>query len=435
MKKSLSAQRGQARTQRPERTQIEMQHFSLDQLIDADHRVRYVWQYVQSLDLSSLYDQIKAAGSNAGRTPIDPQILFALWLFATIEGVSSARQLDRLAQRDFAYMWICGRVSVNYHTLADFRALNGELLEHLMVDSIAVLLQQDLITLQTVAQDGMRVRAKASSDSFRRRPTLEETFQQAQAHLDELKQQQEESPADGDARRRAARQRAAEEKVARVGEALAQLEELNRIKQARKEDTESTRVSMTDPDARRMKMSDGGFRPALNVQFATDGLTRLIVGASVTNSGNDAGQMGPMHENILNDYGVPPGEYLVDGPFVTHGDVEQLAEAGTEVLGPVPGQKRAERQGQDPYARKRDDSDTMAEFRQRMSTESAKTRYQARPSIAEFPNADCRNRGLSQFRVQGLFKAKSQAMWHVHAYNLLRLLNLGWLPALIGGKP
>ena len=192
---------------------------------------------------------------------------------------------------------------------------------------------------------------------------------------------------------------------------------------------------MTDPDARRMKMSDGGFRPALNVQFATDGQTRLIVGASVTNSGNDAGQMGPMHENILNDYGVPPAEYLVDGPFVTHGDVEQLAEAGSEVLGPVPGQKRAERQGKDPYARKRDDSDAMAEFRQRMSTESAKARYRARPSIAEFPNADCRNRGLSQFRVQGLFKAKSQAMWHVHAYNLLRLLNLGWLPALIGGKP
>jgi transposase len=178
-----------------------MQHFSLDQLIDADHRVRYVWQYVHSLDLSSLYDQIKAAGANAGRTPIDPQILFARWLFATIEGVSSARQLDRLAQRDFAYLWICGGVSANYHMLADFRALNGDLLEHLMVKSIAVLLQQDLITLETVAQDGMRVRAKASNDSFRRRPTLEESFQQAQTHLEELKKQQEESPADGDARR------------------------------------------------------------------------------------------------------------------------------------------------------------------------------------------------------------------------------------------
>ena len=435
MKKSFSAQRGQARTQRPERTQVQMQYFSLDQVIDAEHRVRYVWQYVQALDLSSLYEQIKATGANAGRPPIDPQILFALWLFATTEGVSSARQLERLAQRDFAYLWICGGVSVNYHTLADFRALHGDLLEHLMVQSIAVLLQQDLITLQSVAQDGMRVRAKASSDSFRRRPTLEESLEQAQAHLQELKQQQEESPAAGDARRQAARQRAAEEKLARVGEALAQLEELNRIKQARQEETAATRVSLTDPDARRMKMGDGGFRPALNVQFATDGQTRLIVGASVTNSGNDAGQMGPMHERILSHYGVPPAEYLVDGPFVTHSDVEQLAEAGSEVLGPVPGHKRAERAGKDPYARKRDDSEAMAEFRQRMSSESAQARYRARPSIAEFPNADCRNRGLNQFRVQGLFKAKAQMLWHVHAYNLLRLLNLGWLPALSGGNP
>jgi transposase len=182
MKKTFSAQRGQARTQRPERTQVEMQMLSLEQMIDADHRVRYVWQYVESLDLSPLYDQIKAAGANAGRPPIDPQILFALWLFATIEGVGSARHLARLTTRDLPYMWICGAVSVNHHTLADFRACNGDLLERLMVDSIAVLMQQELITLQAVAQDGMRVRAKAATDSFRRQPKLEETLAQAQSH-------------------------------------------------------------------------------------------------------------------------------------------------------------------------------------------------------------------------------------------------------------
>lgn len=434
MSKKPYAQRGKARTQRPERSQVEMQLLSLDQMIDSDHRVRYVWQYVESLDLSPLYDQIKAVQDHAGRTPIDPKILFALWLFATIEGIGSARQLDRLTKRDLAYMWICGGVSVNYHTLSDFRALNGDFLESLMVDSITVLLQQDLVTLESVAQDGMRVRAKAASDSFRRKPTLEETYKRAQEHLDEVKKLSDEAPASGDARRRAARKRAAEEKVARVGEALAQLEELNETKQQRKRDTEQTRVSMTDPDARKMKMGDNGFRPALNVHFATDAQTRLIVGAMVTNSGGDAGQMGPMHESVLDHYGVAPKEYLVDGPFVTHADVDQLAEFGTDVLGPVPGSKRAEKAGKDPHARKRDDSDAMADFRQRMSTEAAKNRYRARPSVAEFPNADCRNRGLHQFRVQGIPKAKSQTMWHVHAYNFLRFMTLGFLNALTGGN-
>lgn len=434
MKKTFSAQRGQARTQRPERSQVEMQLLSLEQMIDPDHRVRYVWQYVESLDLSPLYDQIKSAGAKAGRPPIDPQILFALWLFATIEGIGSARQLDQLTRRDLPYMWICGGVSVNYHTLADFRALNGDLLEKLMVDSIAVLLQQDLITLETVAQDGMRVRAKASTDSFRRKPALEKSLRDAQAHLEEVKKRNEEAPAAGETRRQAARKRAAEDKVARVNEALAQLEEINRTKEARRRDTNQTRASMTDPDARRMKMGDGGFRPALNVQFGTDGQSRLVVGAAVTNSGSDGGQMGPMHEGIVSNYGVSPEEYLVDGPFVTHADVDQLAEFGTDVLGPVPSQKRSEKAGKDPYERKRDDSDAMAAFRQRMRTPAAQVRYQARPSIAEFPNADCRNRGLHQFRVQGLFKAMSQTMWHVHAYNFLRLMKLGWLAALTGGN-
>ena len=173
-----------------------MQHFSLDPVIAADHRVRYVWQCVQALDLPSLYEQIKATGANAGRPPSDPQILFALWLFATTPRASARRDNSiSWPSRLSLNMWICGGVSVNDHTLADFRTRNGDLLEHLMVHSIAGLLQQDLITLQSAAQDGMRVRAKASSDSFRRRPTLGEFLEQAQAHLEALKQQQEESPA------------------------------------------------------------------------------------------------------------------------------------------------------------------------------------------------------------------------------------------------
>lgn len=427
MSKSHAAQRGQARTKRPERTQVEMQLLSLDQWLEADHRVRYVWQYVQSLDLSELYDRIKAVRGNTGRDPIDPQILFALWLFATIEGVSSARRLDALSKRDIAYMWICGGVSVNYHTLADFRVENGELLERLMVDSIAVLLEQELISLDTVAQDGMRVRANAGTDSFRRKPTLEQALADAEAHIEKLNSDQEEDPSSADKRRQAARERAAREKTERVAAAIEQLDEVNKQREKKKRKTETTRASMTDPESRKMKMPDGGFRPAYNVQLVTTGDSRVIVGVDVTNSGSDANQMGPLFEQVLENYGQAPGAYLVDGPFVTGEDVETLEKAGTELHGPVPMAKKQLDAGQDPYARKARDSDQMAGFRARMGTDTAKEKYKERPSIAEFPNADFRNRGLQQFRVRGLVKVKAQALWHAIAFNFMRFRNLGVL--------
>jgi transposase len=407
-----------------------MQLLALDELIGPDHRVRYVWQYVESLDLSPLYDKIKAAGERPGRSAIDPQILFALWLFATIEGISSARYLETLTTRDFAFLWICGGVSVNYHTLADFRAENGDLLDALMVKSIAVLLKEELITLDTIAQDGMRVRANAGADSFRRRPTLEEALEQAKSHCEEVKKQHEENSESDEARSRAAKERAANERVTRIEAAIAQLDEIDRRKKARSEETENNRASTTDPEARKMKMGDNGFRAALNVQFATDGDTRLIVGTSVTSSGSDAHQMGPMHQTLKDNYDVTPRKYLVDGPFVTKGDLDQLDAAGTSVLGPIPGHTQDIKKDQDPYAPKPGDSEAMAKHRQRMSTEEAKEHYKRRPGIAEFPNAGCRNRGFHQFSVRGLVKAKAETLWHVHAHNFLRFVNLGFLAVL-----
>ena len=132
---------------------------SLDQMLEPEHRVRQIWAYAQACDLTLLYQRIQAVEGTVGRNAVDPRLLFALWLYGTIEGVSSARRLEALCTRDLPYQWLCGGVSVNYHLLSDFRSLNGELLEQLMVDSVAVLLHQGLITLDTVAQDGMKVRA------------------------------------------------------------------------------------------------------------------------------------------------------------------------------------------------------------------------------------------------------------------------------------
>lgn len=419
-----------ARVNRPYRCQVEMQFFALDQLLPADHRARLVWAFVESLDLGPLYEDIQVTDSQAGRSAIAPEILVALWLQATLDGIGSARELGRRCETDIAYLWILGGVTVNYHTLSDFRVNNGEFLEQLLVDTVASLIDRDLVPLETIAQDGMRVRASAGSSSFRRKPTLEKLQQQAQEHVDRLRKEAESEAArqEGDARRRAAAERAARERKQRIEEALRQHEKLSKQRDKRKKgDGEKTRVSTTDPDARKMKMANGGYDPAYNVQFASDGDARVIVGVEVTNAGTDGGEMAPMHEKIRTTYGKTPKKGLVDSAYATKEAVTTVERAGTEVVSTVPRSEQLEKHGKDPHARQKGDTDQYASFRARMAEPEYKELYRLRPSIAEFPNADCRNRNLRQFRLRGLVKVKAAALWYALAFNFTRMLNLGAL--------
>jgi transposase len=419
-----------ARVNRPHRFQVEMQFLALDQLLPPDHRARVVWAFVQSLNLEPLYENIRVTDSEAGRTAIAPEVLVALWLQATLDGIGSARELDRRCETDLPYKWIRGGVNVNYHTLSDFRVRHGEFLEHLLVDTVASLIDRGLVPLETIAQDGMRVRASAGSSSFRRKPSLEKLQQQAQEHVDRLKQEaeSEEARQEGDARRRAAAERAARERQERINEALRQHEKLSEQREKRKKgDGEKTRVSTTDPDARKMKMANGGYDPAYNVQFASDGDARVIVHVDVTNDGTDGSEMPPAQEKIRSTYGRVPKWALVDGGFVTKESVTAVEMAGTEVVATVPRSEQLEKHGKDPHARQKGDTDEYATFRARMAEVEYKELYRQRPSIAEFPNADCRNRNLRQFRVRGLVKVKAVALWYALAFNFLRMLNLGAL--------
>lgn len=423
------------RVKRPERRQIEWRSASLDQLIPADHRVRSVWAYVEGLDLRPLYQDIKAVEGGVGRDAVDPQILMALWLFATIEGINSARRLATLCERDLAYLWICGGVGVNHHLLSDFRTGHREFLDQLLTDTIATLLHRHIVTLETVAQDGMRVRANAGTGSFRGRSTLESCREQAAEHIRKLAEQNsEDDPADsdGNARQKGAQDRAARERLERVEQALRDLKDLEQQKEARKKGSgEGARCSTTDPQARTMKMANGGFSPAYNVQFATDAQSRMIVSVDVSNNGSDGAQMAPRHEDIHDRYGCYPDNYLVDGGFATKNDITLLEQRGTRVYAPILQEEFMRARGNDPHARQPRNSDEMFAFRQRMATDEAKMIYKQRCSVAEFPNAECRNRGLQQVPVRGLCKVKAIALWHAITFNFLRMMTLGCLqPAL-----
>lgn len=400
------------------RDQVVFRAAALDDLIPQEHTVRVIWEYVVGLDLTPLYDRIKAVQGRPGRSPIDPRILLALWLYATTRGVGSARQLDALCRSDIAYQWIVGDVSVNYHTISDFRTDHAELLDDLLTKSVALLMTEGLVDLERVAQDGMRVRASAGAASFRRKPTLEEALAEAKAQVEALRQELEDDPKASNRRQQQARQRAARERRERVEAALNRLPELESKKPADEKD--KARCSTTDPDATVMKMANGGFNPAFNVQFATDTKSQVIVGVDVLTNGSDQGQMGPMVEQIRDRYDRVPGAMLVDGGFAKHDDIDAVSapEVGCTVYAPVPKPKdpKADRHAPSPR-----DSGRVAEWRQRMGTDEAKMIYKDRAATAECVNALARRRGLLQFLVRGVSKVRTLALWHALAHNVLRM--------------
>jgi transposase len=424
------------RINRPNRTQVQMHCESLDQRLDPDHTARVVWQLVEQLDLSALYERIDAVEGVAGRNASDPRVLFALCLYAAIDGVSSARELERLCYEHRAYEWLRGEVPVNYHLLADFRVQHGEVLKQLHVEALAGLLTEGLVSLECAAQDGMRVRANAGSDSFRRRPSLEEAERVAREHLDQLEREAAEEAAGPTRRQQKARERAARERLERVQQALQAVQQLAAQRERRKKgDGVNARASTTDPEARKMKMADGGFRPAYNVQMATDTDSGLILNLAVSNEGSDAGQMKPMMDEIRDDLGQAPAQLLTDGGFSTIQDIEQTERGGTTVYAPVKEAERQQAAGQDPFTPRPSDSPTIAAWRERMGTAAAQALYKLRAPTAELSNARLRNQGVYQLRVRGLAKVKAVLWWHVLAVNLLRAESLRALRTPAAEKP
>jgi len=411
----------------PQRNQLELRSFDLDATLPDDHRARAIWSVVERLDLTAFYDQIRSRGGNAGRPATDPRILLALWLYATAEGVGSARLLDRLCGTDDAYRWICGGVTVNYHTLSDFRVDHESLLDDLMTQVLAAMIHHGLVTMTRVAQDGTRVRADAGAASFRRQPTLNDLQQQARDQIDRLKQELAEDPGAHRRLRDAARERAARDRAAAIERALAEMPAVaevkrrNRAKKKGKKPSEP-RVSTTDPEARVMKMADGGFRPAFNVQLATDADSRVIVGVLVTNSGSDLPMLVPMLDDMRRRTGFVPGELLVDGGYVTLAGLETAHERGATTYAPVMATAPKTPRG---HIRNRTDRPAIAQWRSRMERSDAKAIYRHRAATAETVNADLRRwRTLDRFPVRGLRKARCHALLNAITYNTLRWTEL-----------
>lgn len=415
--RSAPVGRADLRLASPQRAQTYLRVCDFESLVSEDHPARLVWNAVSQLDLSTFLSRVESVEGGPGRAAVDPALIISLLLYGRCEGIVNARELERRCDSDDAFRWLCGGVSVNHHLLSDYDSKLHVEVDALFNQLLAVLLHQGLVSLDRTAHDGTRVRASAGAASYRREKSLEECLAEAQRHLVEV----QERPAPN-ARSGAARRRAARERLERVQKALA---ELPKVREAKKtaEDKAEARVSTVDPDARVMKMPDGGFRPAYNVQLAADPVSRVVTGVGVTNIGSDGGQTAPMLADIERRTGERPSEYLADGGFVNTDAITSAARDGTDVYAPVPEPRK---ENVDRYAPKPTDSPEVAEWRARMATPEAKELYKQRASTIELVNADLKgHRGLEQLAVRGTTKVLSSVLWTVLAYNLLQALKLG----------
>ena len=426
------------RVSRPVRDQMAWDMACLDDLISSDHRVRQVWAWVESLDLSAFYNGVKAVEGQAGRPPIDPAILMTLWLYATLEGVGSARLLERLCQRDLAYRWICGGVGVNHHSLSDFRVQAGPMLDDLLTRSMAALAAAQIVGLDCLAVDGVRVRASAGASSFRSKGRLVELEDAARKKIARLREELQSDPAAASDR---AQKRAAQEAQARLARLEAARKAVEAIEEERRRGTEGRgrkprakarppRGSTTDAQARIMSMPDGGYRPAYNFQFKTDPKSGCVVGLDVNDKASDRGQLMDAVKEIERRYGAKPSSMLADGGYDSKEQIEKAHEIGVEAFVPVrPAKEKPADAEPDPKAEARAARDQSKEgpgikaWRERMAKEESLALYRQR-FACERPHADARNRGLQRLMVRGLKKVRAVGLWYVIAYNFLQAQRL-----------
>jgi len=428
---------GAVRLRKPERSQVAMVMRCVDEEVGSLHPVRTVMRVVEKLDVSGFCTPIRARQGVAGRDATDPRLLVGLWLYACTRGIGSARELARRCEESAPFRWLCGGVGVNHRLLSDFRTDHADALDDLFTQVLVSLVDKKLVRVSRISQDGLRVRVSAGSSSFRREERLQLLLVQAQQQVLELRKQLE-SPGQAaamTARQKAARTRAAESKERRVQEALAQLPELKqkqaeaaqRAGQGKCGDqirARQPRVSTTDAATRVMKMANGGYNPAANVQLAVDTESRAILGVEVSNEGSDsAGLSEPMRQQVERRTGGKVKQHLVDGGYMRKEDIEQAHQQEVELFVPPKPARNPGNRGRE-LEPKPGDSDAVRAWKQRMASEEGKKIYKDRAATSETVNADLRTyRGLVSLTVRGAQKITCVALWCALAHNLLHFGN------------
>jgi transposase len=298
----------------------------LEDMVSLDHPVRGIWEFVNRLDLADFYKKIKTIVGKSGSPAFDPRILLTLWIYAYSDGISSARELSQLCEKDAVYQWICGRKSINHHTLSDFRIDNKKELDELFTKILGILSHEGLITMKRITQDGTKIKANASGSSFRKKNTLKKYLKLAEKQVELLSDPDSESVS---VRKKKAQQRAANEKLIRLEKAMEEYKELEKNKKKKKKEI---RVSKTDPEGRVMKNSSGGYEPSYNAQLAIDTENKLIVGKEAINEPADYNALIPMMEQVKLQTGNNADQVLVDGGYNSYSNIINMSEKNIDLI-------------------------------------------------------------------------------------------------------
>ena len=473
------------------RNQVTMRTIDVEKLVEEDHPVRAIWAMVNQLDMSRLEATVKSVEGGKGRSHSDPRLLMAIWIYGYSEAINSARELARMCAYEPPLQWLTGLQEVNYHTLSDFRVENKEAQNEIFTQVLGLLSAAGLTDLKRVMQDGTKIKAQASGDTFHRADTIREHLKLAQEQVEAMGDPNSEELSQ---RLLQARQRASREKKERLEQALRELEQMQKEKA---DSDKEPRVSESDPEARVMKQSDGGFAPSYNVQICTEASNKIIVAVETTQAGTDYGELGHGIDAVEANMGQIPEQMVVDGGYIKNANIEEAAQRGVDLVGPVvesnpeaalkkrgvsrdfypdkfrydeqtntftcPAEKtltfqrtgrRAGRTEHQYSAKAADcqncpfrnqccpkksprmlirkqDSEAVKAFRAKMQTEHAKQIYRSRAEVAETPNAWIKAKfGLRQFRLRGLRKVGIEALWGCLTYNVRQWIRLSWKPQL-----
>jgi transposase len=406
---------GAARIVEANRAQLRFVPMDLERLLPHDHQARAIWAFVEKLDLSDFEARIRSREGSSGRPAIDPRILMGLWMMATADAVGSAREIERLCSEHLAYQWMCGGVNVNHHTLSDFRNLSSDLLNGVLTQTVTVLIEQGLVEMKRVAQDGMKVRASAGASSFRTRYRLKALKKIVREQVEALAKEIESDAGAGARREKNARHREAERREKRIARALEEMKEAEgRKRSSNGKKKTKARVSTTDPTARVMKMPDGGFRPAYNVHLTTTTDSRVVIAVEVNNHGTDLHTMVPLAEQVEERFKMRPEEWLADGGCSSLDNINQMNERGCRVFSPLRPRRNTKHKVHQPRP---GDSDAVREWRKRMTSQAGKTIYKQRASTSEWVNAQFRRQGLREFLVRGAQKVLAVTLMHAITNN------------------
>ena len=472
------------------REQMVMRVVDVEQLVEQDHPVRAIWEFVGRLDLSSFCEQIRAVEGERGRPTHHPRLMICLWVYAYSRGVSSAREIARLCEYEPGCQWLTGMKVVNHHSLSDFRVDHGKALEKLFAEILGVLTLEGLIDLERVMHDGTKIKACASKGTFRGEKRVEEHLEIARRHVEEMKAQSDE---DMKGRVAKARQRAKREKQERLESAVEEFKKIRASRSEGRKKKEEIRVSEIEPEARNMKYKDGGYAPSYNAQVSADRLGGMIVGVGLSQSPTDYDELLGSVDRVEHNTGKLPVQVVADGGYTSGNNIHGMRERGVDFIAPVgdslsqlkqkgideafsrqafvynegtnsytcPAGKTVRYKGKErrgktlryryrasavdcqacpfklqccPKSKRFGRSVMRLEHEleleshaAKMQTEEAKQIYKQRGQTAEFPWAWIKEKlGLRRFRVRGLMKASLETIWACVTYNIQQWIRLRW---------